>query len=149
MTIMKWRKPAYASCNPGVNFPSLMDELFASAMWTNEFANYVPSVNISENKESFNMVLSVPGFRKEDIKVELENELLTISGKIHKEGEETPSDEVFSRKEFSRGSFRRSFRLPENADGENCTARQENGILYLSIPKKKPEDKGVKAITIS
>jgi HSP20 family protein len=148
MTILKFRKPAQHGLNARVNFPSLVDELFRSSLWTDEFANFVPAVNISETKDSFIIGLSVPGFRKEDIKVKLENDLLTISGEFKKEEEK--KEETFSHKEYSRGSFKRSFRLPENADTENVEAKQENGILRLTISKKiKKEENGAKEISIS
>jgi HSP20 family protein len=148
MTIMKWRKPAYRSFTPGMNFPSLMNELLRESLWTEEFANFVPPVNISETKNDFVIALSVPGFRKEDIKVELENDLLTISGELRKE-EET-KEETFSRKEFGTGAFKRSFSLPEHADGEKITAKHENGVLSLTIAKKQLKaEKGTKLIDIS
>lgn len=149
---MKWRKPAPHGFNGPVNFPSLMDELFRSKLWTEEFASFVPPVNISETKEAFVIALSVPGFRKEEIKVKLEKELLTITGEFKKEEEQKAAEdrETYSHKEFSTGSFKRSFHLPEHADTEQVTAKQENGVLYLTISKKiRKEENGTKEISIS
>lgn len=108
----------------------------------------VPAVNIKENKDSFEVEMSAPGFEKNDFKVELDHQLLTISSEKRTENEEK-EDEHFTRREFSYQSFSRSFTLPESADSEQISAKYENGILTLSIPKKdEAKVKPIKQIEI-
>lgn len=96
----------------------------------------LPSVNIRESNEAFEVELAAPGMAKEDFKIELNNNLLTISSE--KKGEkETKEGKYYTRKEFSYQSFSRSFTLPNVADSENIEARYENGILKIIIPKRE------------
>jgi HSP20 family protein len=96
----------------------------------------LPSVNIKEDKEGYEVELAAPGFDKSDFKVELNNDVLTISSDKKVENE-TKEGEQFTRKEFSYQSFSRSFTLPNTVDSEKISAKYENGILKLCIPKKE------------
>lgn len=121
-------------------FPSALLEtipsFFEDAFNGKDFASFVPSVNISENEKEWNLEVSAPGFSKEDFKINLEKEVLTISAE-HKT-ETTKDEKNYTRREFSYGSFSRSFRIKENAvDVEKIAAAYENGILSLSLPKKE------------
>ncbi len=102
----------------------------------------LPSVNIKEEDESYQIEVAAPGLDKEDFKIEFENDTLRI---FSEKKEEKESDlEKYSRKEFSYQSFCRSFTLPVTADGEKISASYEKGILIVSIPKKeeaKPKPK--------
>ncbi len=96
----------------------------------------LPSVNIRESNEAFNVELAAPGMVKDDFKIELNHNVLTISSE-KKEEKETKEGESYSRKEFSYQSFSRSFTLPNVADSENIEAKYENGILTIRIPKRE------------
>jgi HSP20 family protein len=96
----------------------------------------LPSVNIKEDKEGYEVELAAPGFDKSDFKIELNNDVLTISSDKKVENE-TKEGEQFTRKEFSYQSFSRSFTLPNTVDSEKISAKYENGILKLCIPKKE------------
>ena len=102
----------------------------------------MPAVNIKDNVKSFEMEFAVPGFKKEDLKVRVEDNVLTISSEHEKEEKE--EKEGYTRREFSYRSFQRTFQLPDNADGENVKANYEDGVLKLTIPKTKalPEKRG-------
>ncbi|MFZ1688495.1 MAG: Hsp20/alpha crystallin family protein [Flavobacteriales bacterium] len=102
----------------------------------------LPAVNIKDNTKSFDLELAVPGYKKDELKVNVEGGVLTISSEKHKESEEEKNG--YTRREFSYRSFERSFALPENADGDNVKANFMDGVLKLSIPKTKalPEKKG-------
>lgn len=95
----------------------------------------IPAVNIKEHPKNFTVELAAPGFKKEDLKVNVEDGLLTISSEKKQESEEEKKG--YSRKEFSYSSFSRSFSLPENADAESMKARFSDGVLKLTINKKK------------
>jgi HSP20 family protein len=130
-------------------FTNTLPSILESAMEGKEFASYVPSVNISEDEKNWNIEVSAAGFSKEDFKIKLENESLVISAEHKKENNESAKN--YTRREFRKGSFSRSFTLPKgkvNEDGISAT--YENGILNLSIPKKEMEQKdALKEIKVS
>lgn len=107
---------------------------FEDMMKGKDFAGFVPSVNISENDKEWHIEVSAPGFSKEDFKINLEKDVLTISAE-HKT--ETGKEEKnYTRREFSFGSFSRAFRVKENTiDTEKISATYENGILNIALPK--------------
>ncbi|MDP3462102.1 MAG: Hsp20/alpha crystallin family protein [Bacteroidales bacterium] len=95
----------------------------------------VPSVNIRESEEGFMLDLAAPGLKKEDFKVNLDNNVLTISSEQKNENEE--KSEKYTRKEFFYSSFSRSFTLPKTIDLDKIKAGYNNGILSLSLPKRE------------
>jgi len=95
----------------------------------------VPSVNIRESEEGFMLDLAAPGLKKEDFKVNLDNNVLTISSEQKNENEE--KSEKYTRKEFFYSSFSRSFTLPKTIDLDKIKADYNNGILSLSLPKRE------------
>ncbi len=106
----------------------------------------VPSVNIAENKDQFEIELAAPGYVKDDIKVKIEDEMLTISSE--KKNESENSDSACIRREFSFSTFKRSFTIPETIDRESISATMENGILKVVLPKKEIKKEGEKEIFI-
>jgi len=123
-------------------FPTFLDRFLENDMfdWSNKnFSTTnttLPSVNIKAGEEDFTVEMVAPGFEKGDFKIDLNNNLLTISSDKKVENE-LKEGEQFTRKEFSYQSFTRSFTLPDIADGERITAKYENGILNVIIPKKE------------
>jgi HSP20 family protein len=105
----------------------------------NRTTSTLPAVNIREDEKAFYLELAIPGMSKEDVKIELKDEMLTISSE-HKEEKEDKA-EGYSRKEFSYNSFCRSFYLPEGVDTEKINASYKEGILGIEIPKKEEEKK--------
>jgi HSP20 family protein len=109
----------------------------------------IPSVNIKENDDEFEVELAAPGLVKSDFNIELNKDLMTISSEKKTENE-TNEGKQFARREFSYQSFSRSFYLPNSADAEKIKARYENGILKVSIPKKEEaKPRPAKQISIS
>ncbi|WP_317130037.1 Hsp20/alpha crystallin family protein [Segetibacter sp. 3557_3] len=97
----------------------------------------IPMVNIKETNDQYEVEVAAPGMSKEDFKVELNNDMLTISSEKTHENEQR-EEEKFSRREFSYQSFRRSFQLSrESVDADNIQAKYENGVLRLLIPKRE------------
>jgi len=94
-----------------------------------------PAANIIENNDSFNLEIAAPGMVKDDFKINLENNILTISVEV--EDQKREEGKNYSRKEFYYGSFSRSFTLPKTIDLENIKADYESGILKISLPKKE------------
>lgn len=142
--------------NNSQSFPSLLDDIFGRELFNWENSNFsatsttVPSINIKENAENFEVELAVPGMDKNDFKVTLDDNLLTISSS--KKDEKETVEDNFTRREFSYQSFQRSFELPNNVvDEENIKAHYDNGLLHLVIPKKEEakENKAPRVIEIS
>lgn len=93
-----------------------------------------PSVNVAENGTEFRLEVAAPGLAKEDFKVNIEDNTLTISAEKTVENE-TKEGEKFLRREFGYSAFKRSFTLPETVDIANIKATYEQGVLHLSLPK--------------
>jgi len=123
-------------------YPSLFDRFFENDLFDWSSRNYsntnttLPSVNIKESIENFEVEVAAPGFTKDDFKIELKHDLLTVSSEKEIENE-TKEGQHFSLREFSYQSFSRSFSLPNTADSEKIGAKYENGILRIMIPKKE------------
>ncbi|WP_343658046.1 Hsp20/alpha crystallin family protein [Chryseobacterium sp.] len=122
--------------------PNLFDDFFNREFFNWGNNNYsststtVPSVNIKENADAYEVQVAAPGMEKNDFEIKLDGNLLTISSS-KKDNNETKG-ENFTRREFSYQSFRRSFELPKDVvDQDNIQAKYENGLLKLTIPKKE------------
>ena len=108
----------------------LMDEFLG-----NKEQHFIPAVNIFENYKAFNLEFKAPGYQKENCKVTLDNEVLTVSAEIS--NEESVTEKNYSRKEFVLNSFKRSFTIPEIVNSVGMEAKYENGILKVLLPKKE------------
>lgn len=124
-----------------------VDNMFGRS-WMKPFEKSLPAVNISENEKMYHVDVVAPGMKKEDFKVNVEDDILTISAASKHESTEEDRDKQYSRREYSHSSFTRSFRLPENAKDDSIDARYEDGVLKLSIPKTAMEVKASKEIEI-
>ena len=107
----------------------------------------LPAVNIREDEKAFYLELAVPGMNKNDLKIEVKDEVLTISAEQKDEKQE--EHEGYRRREFSYSSFCRSFYLPEDVNGDKIGASYKDGILNVEIPKMEEEQKKEKIRTIS
>lgn len=99
----------------------------------------VPAVNITENRDSYEVALAVPGMKKGDLKIDVQGNMLTISSEREETQEE--KDKSFTRKEYSYSSFSRSFTLPDEVNQEKIEAKYEDGILRLFLPRKEESKK--------
>jgi HSP20 family protein len=109
-----------------------LDNFFGRNMWDRWDAN-MPAVNVKEDEKNYVMELVVPGFSKEELKVKVENDMLTVSGETKSDKEET--DKNYTRREYRFQSFSRNFHLPDMVKDDAIDAHYENGILQLTIPK--------------
>lgn len=108
----------------------------------------IPSVNVKEQENGFEIEVAAPGIKKEDFKINLERNVLTISSENKSETEEIKEDGKFTRREFNYSSFSRSFTLPELVEVEKIEAAYEDGILKVSVPKKEIHSPALKTIEI-
>lgn len=97
----------------------------------------IPSVNISESESEFYIELAAPGLQKEDFKIAVDMEQMTIIGAGKEDSPEGKDTRRYTRKEFDYNSFTRTFKLPENADQSNIQAEYTDGILFVRIAKKE------------
>jgi len=107
---------------------------------------FTPVVNTREGEFAYHVDVDFPGVKKDNIKVNVKNNTVTISGE-RKEKKEV-KEENYHRIESSFGKFERSFTLPAGTDGENVTATSKDGVLEVVIPKLKSESKKVKKIEV-
>ena len=116
-------------------FPSLINEFFNDDFGMNFLnrSHSVPSVNSVENNDSFEIDLAVPGMKKEDFTIELNDKVLVISS----ETSNTMENDKMRLNEFNFSSFQRSFRVPDSVDQDKIKANYKNGILKIKLPKRK------------
>ena len=116
-------------------FPSLMNEFFNDDLRMNFFnrRHSVPSVNSVENNDSFEIDLAVPGMKKDDFTIELNDKILVISS----DNSDYDQNERTRLNEFNYSSFQRSFRVPESVELDKIKANYKNGILKIKLPKRK------------
>ena len=105
-------------------------------------------VNLRETDQGYEMSLIAPGLRKEDFKLNVTNDLLTVSYEQKEEHNEEKAEEGWLRKEYKMQSFSRSFRLDDSVDVNKITASYDNGVLHLSLPKKENARRISKTIDI-
>lgn len=148
MTIVRKSPQHYL---PGFN--GLLDQLFQSdgLFWPGreELSGTLPPVNVIESPEGFSLELAAPGLSKEDFKIEINHNVLSVSAE-KKEGQEEKEGSKFTRREFSFHQFKRSFTLPTSVETEQINAEYRNGLLTLSLPKKEAaKPKGPRQIEIA
>ncbi len=124
------------------SFPSFFDNFVSRDLtdWNNR--NYsntdttLPAVNVKEDDEKYQIDVAVPGMKKEDFKIKLENDVLTISSERKEDKEEKNGN--YTRREFSYQSFQRSFSIPEgHIVGDKITASYKDGVLQIELPKRE------------
>lgn len=112
-----------------------MDRILPSRKNENEELVTIPSTNISDDDVAFKLSVALPGLDKNDVRIEVKDNYLSISANIEEAKEE--KDRHWIRKEFVHTSFYRAFTLPKDADPEKTEARMKNGLLTLKIGKIK------------
>jgi HSP20 family protein len=120
--------------------PSVFDDFFKP--WNEWFDNggiwgrtmNVPAVNIVEHKDEYQVSLAVPGMKKDDFKIDVEGNMLTISSEKEENKEE--KEKKFTRKEYNYSSFSRTFTLPEEINKEKIEAKYDEGVLKITLPRR-------------
>jgi len=122
--------------NASQSLRSMMEDFWSPDRFFNApFLNHelLPAVNVRETKNHYELELAVPGFKKEDFKIVIENGLMIISAETRDEKNEDKDN--YTRKEFSYSSFSRTFNLPDDVEEDNIDANYQNGILSLELKK--------------
>ena len=132
--------------------PAYWDDFFNDTFFNNyKTANYKgtsPAVNVVEEEREFRIDFAVPGLSKEDFRIDLEKDVLTVSSENKEKRDDKGQN--YMRREFSYSTFKRSFQLPESVDIDNIKASHDAGILSIQLPKKEEMvEKAPKQIEIS
>ncbi|MEP3836414.1 MAG: Hsp20/alpha crystallin family protein [Algibacter sp.] len=142
--------------NSNQNFPTLsnwLDDFFnrdLPSVFTSNFNTGItlPKVNIKETADAFMVEMAVPGLKKSDFHIDIDNQALSISTETKEEKEQ--KEENFTRREFGYSSFKRTFTLPESVNDEKINASYNEGILSILLPKKEEaKQKPARSIKIS
>ena len=136
--------------NNGVftTFPSLFEDFFHDNFYKaskpNKWfdrAQSMPAVNVKESDAAFLVEVAAPGLKKEDFKIELDNNMLTVACEKQQDQAAKAEDGKYTRREFSFVSFKRSFTLPEDmVNVEQIEAKYVDGILQLTLPKRPKQE---------
>ncbi|PTQ98026.1 heat shock protein Hsp20 [Mucilaginibacter yixingensis] len=134
MTLVKFNNGhKYNAVSP--RFSDVLDSIFNDSFAGERLATKVPAVNIAETENEFHVELAAPGLKKEDFKISLDKNVLSVSAE--KKAEQAAEGKKYSKREYSYSSFVRSFTLPESADQSKIGAEYTDGILKLTVGKKE------------
>lgn len=123
-----------------------INQAFSSDLSKNVLSDFNPSVNTREGEFAYHIDVDLPGVKKEDISVKVENNVLTLKGERKSQKEVKKED--YYKMESSFGSFMRSFTIPDNVDAENIHAENKDGVLEIVLPKKEQKNKSAKQIKV-
>ena len=132
MTLVKFNNSQRNAVSPWFN--DVFDSLFNDSVLNDRFVTKTPAVNIAETENAFEIELAVPGLKKEDFKINLDKNVLSVSAE--KKAENIEEGKKYSKRAYSYTSFARSFTLPEVADQAKIEAEYTDGILKLNVAKK-------------
>lgn len=134
MTLVKFNPDnKINSLMPGFN--DVFDSIFNDTFFLDRMVTRVPAANISETADHYHVELAAPGLKKEDFKLSLERNVLSISAEQRMEDKR--EEKSYAKREYSYNSFVRSFTLPESADENGIQATYNDGVLAISIPKRE------------
>ena len=147
MTLVKFNPfaPA-ANFNHFNNLDKILNDVFKTPIFNDETKGLTPSVNVLENAENFKLEVAAPGLAKDDFKINVEHNVLTVSSEKTVENKE--EGEKFVRREFAYSTFKRTFTLPETVNIADIKATYENGVLTVTLPKQEVK-KTTQTITVS
>lgn len=152
-TMPKDGKDVSTQRNTSPSFSSWVDNLLESGMGTGFLSNFntgmtLPAVNIKENAEAYFLEIAVPGMKKSDFNIDVDNKVLSISSESKEEKE--VKEENYTRREFGYASFKRTFTLPDTVESDKISATYKEGILSVHLPKKEEaKEKPAKRINVS
>jgi HSP20 family protein len=146
MTLVKYSSPA----TPASTVDRLASEIFgqniARFFGSDGFQEHAPRVNILENEDEYRLQMQVPGFDRKDLKVAMVDDTLTISGELTEEQHD--QSVRWTRREFGRAAFERSFVIPQSVQADAIKAECVNGVLTLVIPKSEESKPKTRNISI-
>lgn len=145
MTLLKWQNDNKMTPSFNTFFKDWFDDSYFDKV---AVGTSIPAVNIKDNEKDFTVSIAAPGLKKEDFKIALNHNVLTISSEQKSEKEEKEEGK-FTRREYSYSSFSRSFTIPDTVETDQIDAKYENGELKILLPKKEKAVKVTKEIAIN
>ena len=145
MTYVKFNQPSLKSLNSF--FDNIVNDFPAANDNRSQSGFNFPPVNISELKDNYELEFNVPGRNKEDFKITVDKNILTVSFEKKEESKDENKKQI--KKEFALQPFKRSFTLDEKVISDDIAAKYENGLLTLSIPKKEEVKVEAKQIAVN
>jgi HSP20 family protein len=133
MTLVKLNKANNSNLNPWLT--DVLGSVFNESIHNAPYISRVPAVNIAENANEFHIELAAPGLKKDDFKITLDKNKLSVT--VNRKNENPDDVKKFSKQEFSYNNFEKSFTLPDSVDFSKIDAKYEDGILVLTIAKKE------------
>jgi Molecular chaperone (small heat shock protein) len=127
MTTLRFNQPGFKTLD------SFLDNLLSDMPLTTKTSLNFPAVNIAETNDAYELEFNAPGRKKEDFKITVDKDILTVS--FEKKDENKDEGKKFVKKEFTLQSFKRSFTLDEKVNADEINAKYEDGLLLLTLPK--------------
>ncbi len=134
MTLIKYNNPA----NKPSTYGSFIDRFFNDEFFANKPASFSPKVDVAETEKSFEIQFHLSGVKKEDIKIDITDDRLTVSGE--RKFENTDKQKNFHSVESYYGTFSRSFYLPDSIKSDKVEASYKDGILSIEVPKDEKKE---------
>lgn len=135
MTLVKFNSDKRNNGSLLPSFNDVFDSIINDTFFNDPVVTRVPAANISETPDHFHVDLAAPGLKKEDIKISLDQNVLSIS--VEQQSENNDVQKNYSKREYSYHAFVRSFTLPDSANADNIKAVYADGILKIDIAKRE------------
>ena len=130
-------------------FPTMFDDFFNNGFMPRANST-APAVNVKETDKEYTMELAAPGIKKEYCRVGINDEgFLTVAIENKQEHKHEDKNHHYLRREFSYSNYEQNYTLPDDVEKDNISAKVENGILTITMPKTAPKEKVTKSIEIS
>lgn len=133
MTLVKFNSDRNNNSLSGIN--NVFDSILNDTFFSDRMISRVPAVNISESTDHYHVEMAAPGLKKEDFKLKLERDVLSIS--VEQIQHNNDQERNYAKREYSYSSFVRSFTLPDSSNVDGIVANYEQGILKIDIPKRE------------
>lgn len=144
MSLIKFNNANSRNLSTGLN--DVFESFFNDSFFSDRMMSKVPAVNISETSDQYHIEMAAPGLQKEDFKINLDRNLLTVS--VEQQKDQTQNDKQYNKREYCYTSFVRSFALPDTADDAKIEATYTDGVLNITVAKKEEAKQIVRQIEI-
>lgn len=124
---------------------------FSDPLNIKKYSIWRPAVEIKQNKKAYKVKVQLPGVKKDDIKVDIDNEFMTICAELHEEKEEKEEEKLnakYHTSEFRYGKYQRTVSFDNPVKAQESEAKYKDGILYITVPKQKIEESHTKTLEI-
>ncbi len=145
MSLIKFKNgPTGNALSSGLT--DIFESMFNDSFISDRMISRVPAVNVAETENHYHIEMAAPGLHKEDFKINLDKNLLTVS--VERQMQQEQENKQYSKREYAYNSFVRSFALPDSADDAHIEATYSDGILNIAVAKKEEARRQVRQIEI-